>query len=91
MTTFLTALLWGTGLSLGMCVGFITWAIFRRVILKASYDTHLAIQRESVELLQERNCLTVVTNKLVERIALACETDLLGDDEDEDSEAWKRN
>lgn len=84
MTTFLTAILWGTGLSIGPLASLIAWVMFRKIFFKERDDTYLAIHRKSLECLRERNLLTVETNMILERMVRA-----IGDDEDDDSEGWK--
>lgn len=61
---FITAFLWGVGISLGMCVGLVTWWLLRPLVNKD--DAYLAA-------LQERNKLTVNTNEYLDRIADALE------------------
>ena len=71
---FISALQWGTGLSLGFCVGLVTWAIVRTKFFASRDDTYLDVHRDSVDLLRERNRLTAEeTNVFLERIAHALE------------------
>ena len=60
---FVTALLWGAGISLGMCVGLVAWAFLRPLIAteKEVFDASLAA-------FIERNRLTVQTNVHLDRI-----------------------
>lgn len=68
---FITALLWGTGLSLGMCVGLVAWAWLRPWITgeKQRDDAAFTYNVAVLEALQERNRLTVELINEVERIA----------------------
>jgi len=75
---FVNALLWGTGLSLGICVGLLTWLFLRTASEKIlgiadHWSSSMQLQRDSVSLLRERNSLTVETNEFAERIALMLE------------------
>ena len=75
---FLESFLWGTGLSLGICVGLVAWAFLRTGVYKllgvtASLESNLQFNRESLAALQERNRLTCDTNDLLGRIALTNE------------------
>ena len=64
---FVTAFLWGTGISLGMCVGLVAWAILRP--MTPGYGVVREVDRISLEALNERNRLTEETNKSIKRIA----------------------
>lgn len=75
---FIDAFLWGTGLSLGMCVGLVAWMFLRTASSKVlgiteQWTTSLQLQRESLEALKLRNILTTETNELAERITLMLE------------------
>ncbi len=65
----LTAFLWGTGLSLGMCVGLVAWSIYRQPERFASRQ----YERLCLRALQERNRLNGELIEQVERIADAAE------------------
>ena len=72
--TFIESFLWGSGFSLGFCVGLVAWVFLRtwanRVCGVADeHGTILECHRKSVEALEERNLMTVETNELIERIA----------------------
>lgn len=56
MMTFITAFLWGTGLSLGMCVGLVVWSYLRPWIAgeKAREDAQFEYNVAVLEALQER-------------------------------------
>jgi len=74
---FLSALAWGTGLSLGMCVGLVTWGLIRKTFGKAldivdtvsNLERNHELSRRSVEALIKRNELTEETNLELKRIA----------------------
>ncbi len=68
---FVTAFLWGTALSLGLCVGLAAWAFIRPRITGENNGlmTVHEVNRLSVEALHERNQLTVSLVEQVERIA----------------------
>lgn len=75
---FIDAFLWGTGFSLGICVGLLTWLFLRTVSEKIlgiadHWSSSVQLQRDSLALLRERNSLTVETNEFAERIALMLE------------------
>jgi hypothetical protein len=77
---FVNAFLWGTGLSLGICVGLVAWMFLRTAFGKVlgiteQWSSSLQLQRESLEALKLRNILTTETNEFVERIALMLERD----------------
>jgi hypothetical protein len=77
---FVNAFLWGTGLSLGLCVGLVAWLFLRTVSEKIlgiadHWSSSLQLQRESLAALTERNLLADETNGYVERIALMFERD----------------
>jgi hypothetical protein len=64
---FVSGLLWGSGISLGFCVGLVTWAI-----VKAGMDKVLGVSRtvrdineRSIAALERRNELTVETNNAI--------------------------
>ena len=85
MSTFVESFLWGTGLSLGLCVGLVAWAFLRHGVHKVlgiddQWETQREYNRESLDCLKERNRLTVVTNEIIERIACEFEQDDLDDD-----------
>lgn len=72
--TFLTAFLWGTGLSLGLCVGLVAWVFLRTATYKLlgiteDLQKHVEISVKSLAALYERNDLTVKTNEALELIA----------------------
>ena len=73
--TFLTAFLWGTGLSLGLCVGLVAWAFLRPRISVSTSDWRL--QHESNQLalnaLLNRNRISEDMVDAVARIANAIE------------------
>ena len=56
--TFVTAFLWGTGISLGFCVGLVAWSLLRPLVIGKEFDTMKALHIESNELLKRRNALT---------------------------------
>jgi hypothetical protein len=75
---FLEAFLWGTGLSLGMCVGLVAWVFLRTAVNKLlgiteQLNKHVEIGVNSLLALQERNDLTISSNARLERIANAVE------------------
>ena len=72
---FLEAFLWGTGISLGMCVGLMTWGLIRP--MTPGSRVARSIDRKSIEALQERNILTIKTNVFLERTAKAAENNAL--------------
>jgi hypothetical protein len=69
---FVTALLWGTGISLGLCVGMVTWAVLCPLVVK-----HKELFDASLDALQERNRLTVEANEYRKRTAVAAENNAL--------------
>ena len=75
---FLTAFLWGTGLSLGLCVGLVAWVFLKAAAYKilgidVQWEMMRAYERECLGALQSRNDLTESTNVRLERIADAIE------------------
>ena len=75
---FLEAFLWGTGLSLGMCVGLVAWIFLKAAAYKilgiaADLERHLQLGVASLAALESRNELTVETNEWMESIAHAME------------------
>ena len=71
---FIDAFLWGTGLSLGICVGLVAWMFLRTASEKIlgiadHWSSSMQLQRDSLALLRERNELTVETNEALEQIA----------------------
>jgi len=78
MTTFSSGLLWGSGLSLGICVGLVAWIFLREAAnwllgITAKLDRHLDSTLRSMALLAERNEMTRETNEQATRIALMSE------------------
>ncbi len=73
--TFITAFLWGTGLSLGMCVGLVVWAWLRPIVLGDRKDriTLREFNQKTLEALEARNDLTTSTNTTLGWIARAIE------------------
>ncbi len=67
--TFITAFLWGTGLSLGMCVGLVVWSWLRPLFTKRLDDAAFKYNAEVLKLLQDRNRMTVAQVAALERIA----------------------
>ena len=70
---FFSGLLWGTGISLGLCVGLVAWALLRTGLEVIGYiprdnETSLSIHRKSLQCLQERNRLTILQIAALERI-----------------------
>lgn len=91
MTIFLEALLWGAGISIGLCIGGIAWilakeAVYRLLGVQEILDESRQIGRDSLESLLDRNRLTKAANNYLERIAFAIEA---VDDDDDESELWK--
>ena len=78
---FISGLMWGTGLSLGICAGLVTWVFLRegvnRLLGVTSYErnTFRQFNKQSLEALSERNRLTCKTNALLERLAIRFEQD----------------
>jgi len=70
---FIEAFLWGAGISLGMCVGLVAWALLRRVVTKPTDDEWQTTNRLQLHSLQRRNSLTSDTNEYLKRIATALE------------------
>ncbi len=72
--TFITAFLWGTGLSLGMCVGLIVWSRLRPWITdEPDYASVRAFNKATLLALEERNRLTGSQVNALDRIAIAAE------------------
>lgn len=75
---FIDAFLWGTGLSLGICVGLVAWMCLRTAVSRVlgiteQWVTSVDLQRQSLAALVERNLLTTETNEFAKRIALMLE------------------
>jgi hypothetical protein len=65
---------YGTGLSLGFCVGLVTWIFLRTAVnwllgITWKPDRHLRIAVESLDVLYERNALTKDTISALNYIA----------------------
>lgn len=79
MEEFIQASSWGTGLSLGFCVGLVTWMFLKEAVnrlmgVSATRDDSRRFNLLTLDALQERNRLTrEETNTYLERIALALE------------------
>ena len=76
MEEFIQASSWGTGLSLGFCVGLVAWMFLKEAVhwlmgVPAKLDDSRRINLLMLDSLQERNRLTEETNELLERIAVA--------------------
>jgi len=75
---FISGLLWGTGLSLGICVGLVTWVFLRTAVnwllgITSKRDAAERLDENYLAALQYRNVLTIETNELLERIAVHLE------------------
>ena len=66
---FIDALLWGTGLSLGMCVGLVTLFYLRPLIVRSTDDPFLWCNQASLEAIREMNTLTSLQIAVLRRIA----------------------
>ncbi len=74
MSIFITAFIWGTGISLGLCVGLAAWTWLRPLVgSKDEWMTVKEYNRMSIEALEERNRLTYLQIAATERIANAAE------------------
>ena len=87
---FISGLQWGTGLSLGFCVGLVAWVLLREGLnrllgITCLLDEHREFNRATLEALLSRNRLAVEGSVFLERIAVAIE--MFEDDDDGDS--WK--
>jgi len=69
--TFVQGFLWGSGLSLGLCVGLVAWSFLADRLSERTgrWDSQLKLQRESLDALRERNELTIETSQRLGRIA----------------------
>ncbi len=73
MTTFVEALLWGTGLSLGICVGLVAW-IFLREATYRILGIHKIVDEarqhgiDCLGALLDRNSIGATTNEIWVRI-----------------------
>ncbi len=72
---FITAFLWGAGISLGLCVGLAAWLLIRPVVTrdKEDWSTIREYNRQSLVALYERNGMTSEMNEYLDRIANALE------------------
>ena len=91
MEEFIQASSWGTGLSLGVCVGLVTWMFLKEAVnrlmgVPAKLDDSRRINLLMLDSLQTRNRLTEETNELLERIAGAIE--MFDDDDGDPVEVW---
>jgi len=71
---FISGLMWGAGLSLGICVGLVVWVFLREALygmLGITNRVNAAKQfnQETLAKLQERNDLTIQTIEALNRIA----------------------
>lgn len=94
--TFLEAFLWGSGLSLGLCVGLVAWLFLKAAVYKllgvdGHWEAMRNCERAGLAALLSRNELTVDANGFLERIAQGVNWSSEDEDEDDedDSEDWK--
>ena len=78
--TFVESFLWGSGFSLGTCVGLVAWVFLRTWVnricgVAEQWDTQVTFNEKSLNALEERNGLTVETNELLARLATRFERD----------------
>lgn len=75
---FISGIMWGAGVSLGLCVGLVTWVFLRQAtywLLGITIDSseHRRFNRETLEALLERNALTQETNSRLGHIGVTIE------------------
>jgi len=71
---FLSGFMWGSGLSLGICVGLVAWVFLRTLTQKVlgiteEWDSIRDHNRKSIAALEARNELTEETNIAIQKIA----------------------
>jgi len=83
MSVLLTAFVWGVGVSLGAVVGLLVFLVVKVLLDTASGERHtrqstrqntIDANNETVQLLDQRNKLTIQTTDTLIRIAEALET-----------------
>lgn len=101
--TFLEAFLWGSGLSIGGCVGLVAWLFLKNAAyiylgVDSQWETMRLHETECLAALLSRNDLTTKTNAILQHISdikefgydWSSEDEDKDEDEDgDDSEAWK--